>query len=232
VRLSLSSDKEAVIKIYGRLLFQYGNRNWWPGETPFEVMIGAILTQSVSWKNVKTAIDNLKREGILDPDRLYKTEMAKLTPLIKSTRFYNQKAKKIQQFLKFYSIEYDFDLHSMSIEETSLLRTKLLSINGLGEETVDSILLYACNKPIFVVDAYTKRIFSRYGLINEDMSYGSIQEFFMRNVPEDIQIYNDYHAQIVLLGQSVCKRDPKCESCPIRNIDDSTSCHYSLDDRA
>ena len=173
-----------------------------------EVIIGAILTQNVAWNNVKKAINNLKSECLLDADKLHVTDVNEIAPLIKSSRYYNQKSQKIKKFLDFLFSEYNGNLSIMAEEDTVILRAKLLKINGLGEETVDSILLYACNRPIFVVDAYTKRIFSRYGLFSEDSTYEEIQIFFMQNLPENIELFNDYHAQIVILGNSICKKDP------------------------
>lgn len=192
------------------------------------MIIGAILTQSVSWKNVKIAILNLKDQDLLQPTKLHKIKTEKLASLIRSSRFYNQKANKIKTFLDFFFAEYDGDISIMSRENPVILRRKLLMIKGLGEETVDSILLYACNKPIFVVDAYTKRIFSRWGLIDEKATYSAIQDFFMENLPRDVEIYNDFHAQIVHLGHLVCKTTPNCNHCPIRIIDSNLKCQYFI----
>lgn len=219
-------------KIYTTLLREYGYRNWWPAETSFEVIIGAILTQNVSWKNVEIAINNLKEVKLLDPEKLYRCEIDTIAPLIKSSRYYNQKAKKIKNFMDFFFSEYNGSLEKMSLEDPSLLRTKLLKIKGLGEETVDSILLYSCDKPIFVVDAYTKRIFSRFGLIEETATYGEIQHFFMENLPQDIVLFNDFHAQIVHLGNMICRTQPLCNQCPIRKIDGNLKCRYHLENHS
>jgi endonuclease-3 related protein len=225
----MSKKKTPLFTIYTQLLYEFGRRDWWPADTSFEVIIGAILTQSVSWKNVKIAINNLKDQDLLDPAKLHKIETDKLAPLIRSSRFYNQKAKKIKTFLDFFFVEYNGDLSIMSKENPILLRKKLLAIKGLGEETVDSILLYACNKPFFVVDAYTKRIFSRFGLIDEKATYSAVQEFFMENLTQDIELYNDFHAQIVHLGHLVCKTTPTCDQCPIRKINEKVKCRYYLE---
>jgi endonuclease-3 related protein len=191
------------------------------------VIIGAILTQNVSWLNVKKAITNLKTANLLDAHRLHKSDVTEIARQIISSRYYNMKAQKIKNFLDFFFDEYDGDLLRMSNEEMMPLRKKLLRIKGLGEETVDSILLYACNKPIFVVDAYTKRIFSRYGILDENASYGVIQSYFMDNLPEDIDLYNDFHAQIVQLGNLICKQHPECDKCPIKRIDKNIECDYA-----
>lgn len=213
-------------KIYTTLLQEYGHRNWWPAETPFEVIIGAILAQNVSWKNVTTAIQNLKDAGLLDPEKIHRSKNGIIASKIKSSRYYNQKAQKIRHFMDFFYTDYQGSLERMSREETSLLRKKLLNIRGLGEETVDSILLYSCNKPVFVVDAYTKRIFSRYGLIGENAAYSEIQRFFMDNLPQDKELFNDFHAQVVHLGNRVCKKQPCCDKCPIRIIGRNLECRY------
>jgi endonuclease-3 related protein len=214
-----------LLLIYEVLLSKHGNQDWWPADTPFEVIIGAILTQSVSWVNVEKCIKNLKDEGILNPDVLHKKDVDEIAPLIKSSRFYNEKAKKIKNFMDFFFDEYDGSIQKMSKEELKILRLKLLNVKGLGEETVDSILLFACDKPIFVVDAYTKRIFSRYGLVKENASYNDIQRFFMENLPQDIELFNDFHAQIVHLGKNICKTQPECERCPIKEMN-KTKCRY------
>jgi endonuclease III related protein len=219
-------------KIYTVLLHEYGHRNWWPAETSFEVIIGAILTQNVSWKNVEIAINNLKEVKLLDAEKLYRSETDTIAPLIKSSRYYNQKAKKIKNFMDFFYTDYNGSLERMSLEESTLLRNKLLKIKGLGEETVDSILLYSCNKPIFVVDAYTKRIFSRFGLIEEMATYREIQHFFMENLPQDIVLFNDFHAQIVHLGNKICKTHPECTQCPIRKIDGTLKCRYPVENHS
>jgi endonuclease-3 related protein len=218
-----------LLLIYENLLSKFNNQKWWPAETPFEVVIGAILTQSVSWTNVEKAIKNLKDSGILEPGKLHQKEAIEIAHLIKSTRFYNEKAKKIKNFLDFLYDEYGGNLQKMSEESQVILRKKLFTIKGLGEETVDSILLYACDKPVFVVDAYTRRIFSRYGIIKETASYGDIQTFFMDNLPEDLELYNDFHAQIVHLGKNICKTLPQCNICPIREISDRVKCRYCLE---
>ena len=221
----MESDTDLLL-IYKNLLLRFGHQGWWPGDSPFEVIIGAILTQGVSWVNVEKAIKNLKGEGILEPEKLYNKESSEIAPLIRSTRFYNEKAQKIKNFMNFLFDEYNGCLQKMSDEDTEILRKKLLGIKGLGEETVDSILLYACNKPVFVVDAYTKRIFSRYGLIKEGAGYKEIQTFFLNNLPQDAGLYNDFHAQIVNLGKNICKSSPDCTICQINLINTRTRCRF------
>lgn len=217
----------ALLKIYSTLLDRYGNRRWWPAETPFETIIGAILAQNVSWKNAKKAIDNLNGAGLLDPQKLRDSDPDLISQHIISSRYYNQKARKISVFIQFFYSEYDGDLSRMSREELPLLRKKLLSLKGFGEETVDSILLYACNLPVFVVDAYTKRIFYRYGFLIENARYHEVQRFFTVHLPGDVPLYNDFHAQVVNLGNSICRTHPDCHLCPIRSIQPGIACEYA-----
>ncbi len=205
-----------LLGMYGSLRDAFGHRNWWPAETPFEVIIGAILTQNVSWKNARKAIDNLKTANLLDPLALYKASPGDIAPRIKPSRFYNMKAARIKDFLDFFFNEYGGDLEAMSHEDPAALRKKLLAVKGLGKETADAIMLYACGIPVFVSDAYTKRILLRYGLLEGDPSYDEVQRFFMENLPRDVALYNDFHAQLDHLGNSVCRPEPCCGSCPIK----------------
>ncbi len=192
-----------------------GPQHWWPGETPFEVCVGAILTQNTSWKNVEKAIANLKSRNLLDPHKLHHLPPADLAALIKPAGYFNIKTKRLKSFLKFLVDEYDGDLDRMFGERLESLRKKLLAVKGIGPETADSILLYAGNKPIFVVDAYTKRIFLRHELLWEEADYHEIQRYFMEKLPDDEKIYNEFHALIVNVGKNWCKtKKPDCEHCP------------------
>jgi len=203
--------------IYAHLLRSFGHRHWWPAETRDEVIIGAILTQSVAWKNVKTAINNLKHHDLLTLEAVYKVDASIIAPLIKPTRFYNQKAKKLKAFTEFLFSKYGGSLDVIFSEDLEELRKELLTVNGLGEETVDSILLYAGGKSIFVIDAYTKRVFSRLGLTDEKWSYREYQRFFMERLDRNVELYNDFHAQIVHLGHVYCKKNnPQCQKCPLK----------------
>jgi endonuclease-3 related protein len=209
-------DKQSMLlEIYDALRNTFGHRNWWPAEGPFEVIVGAILTQNVSWNNASKAIGNLKVAGMLDPVALYKSSPGDIAPLIKPSRFYNVKAMKIKNFIDFFFKEYGGDLLAMSKEDPATLRKKLLAVKGLGKETADAIMLYACQMPVFVVDAYTKRILLRRGLLEGDPSYDEVQRYFMENLPKDEALFNDFHAQLDHLGNSVCKSTPRCEACPI-----------------
>jgi endonuclease-3 related protein len=218
----MKKQEEELIEIYNSLLNTYGHRNWWPAEGPFEVIIGAILTQNVSWDNASKAIANLKAANKLDPIALYNSSPRDIAPLIKPSRFYNIKSVKIKNFMDFFFNEYGGDMKAMSNEDPAILRKKLLAVKGLGKETVDAIMLYACRMPVFVVDAYTKRILQRYGTLKGDPSYDEIQGYFMDNLPKDRALYNDFHAQIVHLGNSICKSTPRCGACPIASMNGLT----------
>ncbi|MFH1288216.1 MAG: endonuclease III domain-containing protein, partial [bacterium] len=187
--------KNSKIKlIYDKLYSAFGPQHWWPGDTPFEVIVGAILTQNTSWKNVSVSIQNLKKNKVLSPRKLYHLPLEKLSLLIKSSGYYNLKAKRLKNFLEILFSEHNGNLNKMLNQEGRTLRKFLLNISGIGPETADSIVLYAAGKLSFVIDAYTRRIFSRHKLIKEDMSYDEIKEFFERNLPPDIKLYNEYHA--------------------------------------
>jgi len=203
------------LDIYNSLFKHFGPQDWWPGETPFEVIIGAILTQNTSWDNVEKAIVSLKASGKFTPEGLFKLQTDKLALLIKSSGYFNIKAKRLKNFLSFLFNDYEGNIDRLLKEDGHLLRHKLLNVNGIGPETADSILLYAAEYPIFVVDAYTNRIFSRHGYIPADATYHQIQELFVGNLPKDTQLYNEYHALIVRVGKELCRKTPRCNSCPI-----------------
>lgn len=203
--------------IYKKLYCYFGQQNWWPGDSPFEVMVGAILTQNTNWRNVERAIRNLKKEKLLSASKLAAVSKAKLASLIKPTGYYNIKAKRLNSFLKFFQKNYQGSAKKMSLNDTAQLRRKLLSVNGIGQETADSILLYALNKPVFVIDAYTKRIFSRHHFIKDDAEYEKIQALFMKNLKNNVKLFNEYHALLVRLGKEFClKNNPRCNTCPLK----------------
>ncbi len=207
-----------LMKIY-RILYQtYGPRHWWPGETPFEVMIGAILTQNTSWTNVEKAIQKLKDKGLLSPSGIYHLKRSELARLIKSSGYYRIKAERLKSFVNFLFENYGGDPERMKEEEFMVLREKLLEVKGIGHETADSILLYGLKKPIFVVDAYTKRILLRHGLISQKASYEEIQNLFMDNLRHEERLFNEYHALFVHLGKTLCRKIPKCDLCPLKGI--------------
>jgi len=208
-------------KIYDKLLNHFGNQNWWPAETKFEVIVGAILTQQTSWKNVEKSIKNLKDKNVLEPKKLFNLPVKRLESLIKPCGFFKVKTKRLRSFLEFFVENYDSNLDIMF--ETSLndLRNNLLSVHGIGPETCDSILLYAGDKPIFVVDAYTLRLCERYSIINS-RNYEEVRKFFEKNLSKDVNLFKEFHALIVELGKNYCKTKPKCVECPLKR-----GCEYA-----
>lgn len=211
--------RKKLILIYERLYKVFGPRNWWPGDSPFEVMIGAILTQNTAWRNVEKAMKNLKNEKMLSPAKLRDMKFGRLKFLIKPVGFYNVKAKRLKHFLNYLSGIYQNDVSRMKKRNLYILRRELLALNGVGKETADSIMLYALNKPIFVIDAYTRRIFSRHGLADKDAEYDNLQKIFMDNLPRKYKLFNEYHALIVELGKTFCKsKKPLCETCPLKGM--------------
>ncbi len=179
--------------------------------------MGAILTQNTNWQNVERAIVNIKKAKALDARKLYRMPQKKLAKLLRPAGYFNIKAKRLKNFLKFYLDSYSANMRKMRAANTDVLRGQLLSVNGIGEETADSILLYALNKPVFVVDAYTKRFSSRHGLTPEDSDYQAVQRFFTQNLESSVQLFNEYHALIVRLAKEYClKSKPKCAVCPLR----------------
>jgi len=210
--------KRKLTSIFNKLLKAFGRQGWWPAKSSFEVMVGAILTQSTSWRNVEKAIVALKKEKVLSVGKLFKMPQRRLALLIKPAGYYNIKAKRLKNFLEFFLKHYQGQASRMSKENTSLLRRQLLSVNGIGEETADSILLYALNKPAFVVDAYTKRVFQRHKMIKSGDDYQKIRDLFIRNLKPDARMFNEYHALLVKLAKEHClKTNPKCAGCPLND---------------
>jgi len=203
------------MRYYHALLDKFGSRNWWPAKTPFEVCIGAVLTQNTAWKNVVRAIDNLKSASLLDPLTLSAIPIEELAQIIRPAGYYNVKAKRLRNFVDHLVMEYDGNLDRLFSLPVDALRMDLLSINGVGKETADSIILYAADKPIFVVDTYTKRVLHRHGLITENADYDTIQDIFHRNLPQDKDLFNDFHAQFVAVGHHYCRTTPRCAECPL-----------------
>lgn len=205
-----------LMTIYRTLERAYGPQHWWPGDTPFEVMVGAVLTQNTAWSNVEKAIANLKRERLLSLPDLHAVPPGRLSSLIRPSGYYNIKAKRLRNLLGFIKNHYRGNLKRMFADDPETLRGNLLGVNGIGPETADSILLYAAGQPVFVVDAYTRRVFSRHGFLSEDASYDEVRRFFMDRLPPDARLYNEYHALIVRVGKESCKRSkPACGSCPL-----------------
>ena len=203
-----------LLKIYDKLLNHFGNQNWWPADTKFEVIVGAILTQQTSWKNVEKSIKNLKENNALEPKKLFNLPVKTLEVLIRPSGFFKVKSKRLRNFLEFFVGNYDGNLDKMFELPLNNLRENLLSVNGVGPETCDSIILYAGNKPVFVVDAYTKRLCERYPIM-KSKKYEEVRVFFEKNLPKDVNLFKEFHALIVELGKKYCKTKPTCEKCPL-----------------
>lgn len=195
--------------LYEKLLEHFGEQDWWPGETRFEVMVGAILTQNVSWTNVEMAIDNLKADSVLNPAGIINIDKERLEDLIRPTGFYSQKADRLKRLAR--EIESRGGLDEFLEEED--LRSVLLDIKGIGQETADSIALYSAHRPQFVVDAYTRRILKR--MYDVEGNYQKIKSIFEEEMKESVSLYKEYHALLVELGKNYCKKDPSCEKCPV-----------------
>ncbi len=204
-----------LLKAYDRMLKHFGPRHWWPAETPFEVIVGAILTQNTAWINVEKAIQNLKSARVLSLKGLLEMPEKNLSILIRPSGYFNLKAKRLKSMVHFIAETYDGDLEKMSQAPLQILRKQLLNVYGVGEETADSILLYALGKPIFVIDAYTRRILSRHHLAEPNMTYAQIQHLFMETLPTQVSLFREYHALIVETGKTYCRRTPRCSECPL-----------------
>lgn len=190
----------------------YGPRDWWPADTPFEVIVGAILTQNTAWSNVESAIANMKEAQLLEPKSIKKVSIKMLEKAIRPSGFYRQKAKRLKDFNNYLMTRYGGNLDVMFAQPLYELRMELLGQKGIGPETADSILLYAGNKPVFVIDAYTRRLVGRLGLTDR-LAYNELQQYFMENIPENTQLYNEYHALIVEFVKNICRPRPLCNKC-------------------
>ncbi len=198
------------------MLNHFGPQNWWPAETVLEVMVGAVLTQNTNWKNVEKAIKNLKDKGLLSVTKLNAAPSSELAQLIRPAGYYNIKTKRLKNLMNFIAERYQEDLSIFMEDDTQTLRQGLLSVNGVGPETADSILLYAASRPVFVIDAYTYRILYRHGMISEEYAtYDVLQDLFMDHLTEDASLFNEFHALIVQTGKNYCKRRPICDRCPL-----------------
>jgi endonuclease-3 related protein len=214
--MPIRKTRKQLMAMYRALYKAYGPQHWWPGDTPFEVMVGAVLTQNTAWINVEKAIKNLKRERLLSLARLRKVAPRRLAALIKPSGYYNVKAERLTNLMTFLYDRYGYRLAGMLRDDPSELRKGLLLVNGIGPETADSIILYAARMPTFVVDAYTKRIFSRHGLVSERAGYDDVQQLFIRNLPRGTGLFNEYHALLVTVGKAHCKKGtPRCTTCPL-----------------
>ncbi|GAB2535441.1 endonuclease III domain-containing protein [Gracilibacillus alcaliphilus] len=200
--------------IYQRLFAHYGPQGWWPAETPFEMMIGAILVQNTNWRNVEKALVTLGAK--LDPETIDKMSAEELAPLIKSSGFFNLKARRIKAFIDWFK-QYQFSINQLKKKDKEALRAELIKVYGIGRETADCILLYALEKPVFVVDAYTRRIFYRIGY-DMPVSYDRFKEIVEQHFPGEVMIYNEFHALLVAHAKQFCRVKPVCTNCPLLEI--------------
>jgi endonuclease-3 related protein len=213
-----ASHKKGLSEIYDKLFGAFGPQGWWPGDSPFEIAVGAILTQNTNWGNVEKAIQNLKQEKYLNAKKLHAMPHNTLASFIKPAGYFNVKAKRLKNFLSFLSNHYKGSMKRMLAADTGLLRESLLGVNGIGPETADSILLYALERPVFVIDAYTRRVLHRHGIVSEDETYHEMQELFHRSLPEDVPLFNEFHALFVMTGKDYCKPKPRCDGCPLEPL--------------
>jgi len=209
---------EKLLHIYKKLYTSFGPQHWWPGDTPFEVAVGAILTQNTNWGNVEKAIENLKKNRLFRPSALHELSHNRLAELIRPAGYFNIKAKRLKNFIDLLMREYQGSMNRMKKEDFSSVRKKLLSVNGIGPETADSIILYALEKPVFVIDAYTKRVLSRHNILDHDVSYEAFQEFFHATLKENVGLFNEYHALVVKLAKEYCRTKPVCTGCPLEGM--------------
>ncbi len=211
--------QNVVTGIYHTLQSHFGPQDWWPGDTPFEIAVGAILTQNTNWLNVEKAIANLKKENVLDAKALHRMHHGELASFIKPAGYFNGKTKRLKNFLAFLITTYEGRMENMMKEDTDTLREALLGVNGIGPETADSILLYALEKPLFVIDAYTKRVLSRHNVVSEGAAYSELQDLFHRNLTADTGLFNEYHALFVMVGKHYCRPKPRCSGCPLEYLE-------------
>ena len=207
-----------ALAVHEKLLKSLGPQRWWPGESPFEVMVGAVLVQNTAWKNVERAIANLREARAFEAHAMYALSPVELEELIRPAGYFRLKAKRLRNLLRYVVENYDGSLEAMRNVSALQLREELLGVNGVGPETADSILLYALDKPVMVVDAYTHRIWARHGWVDYDIDYHGLQEELSRELPDEAPLLNELHALIVNVGHHWCKRVPKCEACPLREL--------------
>lgn len=211
----MGSKTAQLLEICDRLLAAYGPQHWWPGETPFEVMVGAILTQNTNWTNVEKAIANLRSAGVLEPRRMRKLPPARLAALIRPAGYFNVKERRLRAFLDWFETRHDCDLAAVRALGLGTAREELLAVKGIGPETADSILLYALEQPTFVIDAYTYRILRRHHLVGEETTYDEMKSLFEDNLPRDLRLYNEFHALLVHAGKESCRPTARCAGCPL-----------------
>lgn len=215
----ITGNNQTLIEIYNLLLSSFGPQNWWPAETELEMMVGAILTQNTSWNNVEKAILNLKEKSLLSIQNLSQIPASILAEYIRPAGYYNLKVKRLKNLINFIVDRYNADINTLFSLDTEAIREELLTVKGIGLETADSIVLYGAGRPIFVVDTYTHRILTRHSLIEEEAGYNDLQSFFMDNLPNDVELFKEFHALIVKTGKDFCRRRALCSNCPLAPID-------------
>src|SRR6266852_3358040 len=216
---AISTAGPTLMRYFAAMSQALGPMHWWPARTPFEVIVGTILTQNTSWANVERAIANLRSAQILTPSAISVARMSRLATLVRPCGYFRQKAKKLKAFVRFLQRGYGGSLKRMFDTPTAILRERLLSVHGIGPETADSILLYAGNHPVFVVDAYTHRIFSRHGITSAKPDYETVRKLFESTLPPDPRLFNEFHALVVNIGKNWCrKREPRCGECPLATL--------------
>lgn len=202
-------------EMYSRLSDEFGPTGWWPARTPFEVAVGAVLTQNTAWRNVEKAIKNLREHRLLSVRSLSRIPPSKLAQLLRPAGYFRLKSQRLKNLVNFIQHEYAGSMARMARQNTDRLREELLGVSGIGPETADSILLYALGKPVFVVDAYTKRILSRHSIVKEEVKYEDLRSFFEERLPHDVALFKEFHALLVKLGSQFCKKRPLCDGCPL-----------------
>ncbi len=214
----MTATQQTLKQMYELMLARFGHQGWWPGDGPLEICVGAILTQNTNWANVEKAIGNLRDAGCMSVSALHATPPAEMAELIRPAGYLNVKAKRLKNFIAAVHEALADDVEGFLDRSPSTLREELLSINGIGLETADSIILYAARKPTFVVDAYTVRILVRHNLITTEDDYETIKELFETYLPQDVELWNDYHAQLVAVGKNFCRPKARCEGCPLEPL--------------
>lgn len=206
-------------EVYRRLLEAFGPQHWWPGDSPLEVIVGAMLVQNTSWANVEKAIARLREAELLDPHTLVELPVEELEEYIRSAGYFRIKARRLRNLMQYVVDRFDGSLDRMFGAPVTELRAELLAVNGVGPETADSILLYAGQLPTMVVDAYTYRVFARHGWIEPEADYHQLQDYCQSQLPEDVQLFNEFHALLVRLGKDFCRKtSPRCAQCPLREM--------------
>lgn len=209
----------SFVEAYQRLYDHFGPQHWWPAEEPFEVMVGAVLVQNTQWKNAQKAIDNLREYDLLNYEKLSLLGATEIAEYIKSSGYYNLKSQRLKNLLDMIECQYDGDFSIFLADDALPARENLLGVKGVGPETADSILLYCCGYPVFVVDTYTHRVFSRHNMVDEETDYHTMQDVFVANLPQDRQLFNEFHALIVTVAARYCKKTkPLCGKCPLQGL--------------